>query len=262
MEPYFITLRGTGETHKAPQSMFGQITRRMGKIRAWFDLNYPASVGLVNSDYNPFGPSLQESIRRGVEMLSEAVEDLARLEPDTPLVVGGYSLGALAVNEWMRSAPSDQLDAVDRVVLLANPARPMGATEYAPACHWSGIASDLALESYPLDVFNVAHSEDAITNVSPKSPLRNIVPWLYALDIDVPGVWFNSISSQVKKGTLVRAPIHLLDKEWRAAASRTTIELYRYAFGGTHTADYLKSPRWSNGRNAAQVVSSLVTGGQ
>jgi hypothetical protein len=253
---YFLTLRGTAEPFEGLQTMLRFVANEAGPQVKHHDVWYDASIAFFNERDDIFGASLKRSIELGAINISNTMEAIVRDDAEARFVLGGYSLGCLVINRWL-----DNMDVplfknrTLRIVHIANPARPMGDSYLRQNVTGYGIARTSVVHHIP-QTFNLANPRDAITSLHPKSPLRNIVPWLYGLDINQPDDWFWEIMRRAQEGTLREQSANIFSAQWREAVARMPDDLYGYAFGGQHTIAYGHT-EWQ-GRNAIQVAGELV----
>lgn len=255
MTVYFLTLRGTSEKLKDPMSMFGIVSKDIGDA-SWIDISYPASVGFANESNNAFGDSLDESTKEGVENLTQMIKNLSTFDPTAKYVLGGYSLGSLVVNRWLHEVPLMLTSNIVRVVHIANPLRAEGDS-FMRESYGTGITGQPVVQIDGLPTYNLANPEDMITSLNKKSPLRNLVPWVYAMDLDNPREWVESVIRQAQEKALWQARFRFFDSEWYDAIARMPGDLYGYALGGNHTLAYGEK-KWDNGQSAVEIASMLV----
>lgn len=168
-----ITIRGAGELGNSPNNMLANVVRRLDKQRFRYvaDLDYPASVGPVNPERNPFGPSLSRSLNVGKRNLADAI----RHSPNRVGILG-YSLGAYVVSDFLEdmAAGAEYTRGCELlfVGLVANPRR-------APGGNLPGYGIAGAHFAWPsIRAFDVAHAGDGIPCCPDKSPLRRVADFL------------------------------------------------------------------------------------
>lgn len=167
-----FTLRGTGESVGSPNNFLTYVTRHLdpNKYLVSTDLNYPASIGPNGPGINPGGPSEQQSVDQGVEIIAAAVRA-------TPRVAGllGYSLGAETVSRFLeRKAQGDFADCeIAWAGLVANPNRAPGESIDSGSVGY-GINGVHSPYPHGLPVFNAANPQDGITSCPEGSPLRTL----------------------------------------------------------------------------------------
>lgn len=170
-----ITVRGAGEAHDRPLNMLGNVVELLDKkrFRHVADLDYPASIGPVNPQRNPFGPNLSQSLTIGKHALADAIRA-------TPNLVGvlGYSLGAYVVSDFLEdvfvAAPYTHDCKVMFTGLVANPRR-------APGNGLPGYGIAGAHHPWPaIRSYEAAHPGDGIPCCPERSPLRSVADWLIA----------------------------------------------------------------------------------
>ncbi|MFD0360941.1 hypothetical protein ACFQZZ_05700 [Nocardia sp. GCM10030253] len=172
-----ITLRGTGEprnTDGTPTGMLRDVTKLLDPDRfTSFEPDWPASVGPTP---DVWGPSLNTSIRRGVEAGVQAIQD-------SPNVCGllSYSLGGICASKILEGVRSGEYTNTDGspleiafTVNIANPLRKRGQSvgNLCPATTY-GLHGERG--NWPvLDVREYANPHDIITSSPGNSPLRVI----------------------------------------------------------------------------------------
>lgn len=258
MITFCLTLRGTSEPYADGNTLLGKAVSLAKEVNDgvfWVDVAYPASIGPANEHQNLFGDSLAQSIDQGGKAIEASIEwcrnyATTRDESDYRIVLLGYSLGALVVQEYLKHQPSA---GIDRVILLSNPggkylAPWMGGWRREGSTVYSGIASGmmndekLGTDMNRLDVWHVAHRMDPIANLHPKSPLRSICPWLWAMDLDNPIPWLNTIMEEIQK-TQMWAWLRFWEPGYRDAVNEMLPDLQRY-LTKYHTHIY-EEPEWT-----------------
>lgn len=167
-----FTVRGTSESVGSPNNLLTFVTRHLdlNKYLVSTDLNYPASIGPNGPGINPGGPSEEQSVNQGVDIIAEAVRR-------SPNVVGllGYSLGAETVSRFLeRKAQGEFSDCqLAWVGMVANPNRSPGESIDNNSVGYgiNGVHSPYPLG---LPVFNAANPQDGITSCPEGSPLRTL----------------------------------------------------------------------------------------
>lgn len=81
-------------------------------------INYPASIGPVNSAKNPWGVGMDQSLAAGERALQEAV----RATPNVPVLVG-YSLGAYVLSNYLENRYKNKRfdEEIKYAMLIASP---------------------------------------------------------------------------------------------------------------------------------------------
>ena len=251
MTKYFLALRGTGEVVNATSNVLHRAYQETNQFIEYVDVNYPASIAVANPSRDPFGPALSASIDRGTSVLWATVAEIRRLDPGAVIVVVGYSLGALVL-----LAAMDEGIPINRAIALANPARVSRSVGIVDRAGYTGIASAFQAEPGDLPVFNIAHPNDGITSLHPKSPLRKLVPWVWALDLNDWEPWVRYVWEYVT-GWRWWTPEALLNrKAWDEALPA----MIGYMARGDHTTRYFE-PHWNwKGRQltGVQLIARLV----
>lgn len=228
---YFLALRGTGEPLNGKSNVLYRAWQETKEFIEYVDVNYPASIAVANPARDPFGPALSASIDRGTSVLWATVAEIRRTDPGAVIVVAGYSLGALVL-----LAAMDEGIPINRAIALANPARVSRSVGIVDITGYTGLASEYQAEPGDLPVFNVAYPKDGITSLHPNSPLRKLVPWVWALDLDDWEPWLKYVWEYVT-GWRWWTPQALLNrKAWDEALPA----LIGYLVGGDHTIRYFE----------------------
>lgn len=234
---HFVALRGTGERHNAANTMLAQVYQATQHPHmAWHDVPYPASIGPVNERGDVFGASLAVSKSNGSSQARRVVAKLRRTQPNSRIVLAGYSLGALAAIK----ALTDGIK-VDRTILIGNPAlHHLGDTSGLTPHHYRGVASHTTTDwvTTVQDVHNIAHPADGIAHLHPLSPLHRVAPWLWAMDLDDPGPWMSDLLRRLHRQELLQAPLRIWNRNVGQALREAPNAVIGYATGGTHTTRY------------------------
>src|SRR5690606_38984361 len=111
-------------------------------------------------------------------------------------------------------------------------------------------------------VYDIASPADGVTSLHPKSPLRNVVPWMYGLTLGNAHAWIQDVMSRVEQGIIRQVPANFFDPEWREAASRASGDVIGYAFLGNHTVAYGRRDWYYDGRsyNGIELAAHIVNG--
>lgn len=257
---YFIHVRGAGERHRNPNSMLNQVAELLNPDIRSIEIDYPASISVANPTGNVFGVALNESRARGIASLEAVVENIITHDMNADIVLGGYSLGSLVVNSYLLGAKASHLLSITAAVQIANPARSAGSSVGRDS--WGlGITGETEAR-HPIPVFNIASPGDGITSLHPKSPLRNVVPWMYGLTLGNAHAWVQDVMSRVEQGIIRLVPAHFFDAAWRDAANRAPGDVIGYAFLGNHTVAYGRRDWKHEGRNvnAIELAAHIVNG--
>jgi hypothetical protein len=167
-----FTVPGTGEQSGSVHNVLNWVTLSLDpkRYRLGGDLAYPGSIGPANPSANPFGPAEQQSRDAGVAAIAAAV----RACP-ARVVLGGYSLGAQVISDFLELKAAGQFDDCDieGVFLLANPSRALDEGIDPDLPGW-GINGEHKPWPRDIPVVTGANPADVITCCPPNSPLRVI----------------------------------------------------------------------------------------
>jgi hypothetical protein len=188
-----IILRGAGDQVGNPNSPPWWIANRLDRERFEIqEVEYPASIGPVNSTGSQTGISLHETERRTMPM----IDDMVRATPN--LVLGiGYSLGAYMWSRWFARRPPDCI--VPWATLIANPLRPDRISHDVIGAPGFGLAGQR--ERIPgVDIREIAHPEDGITCCPWDSRLRTVADIVDPLSFALGGGWFQGLAEKTMRG--------------------------------------------------------------
>lgn len=299
---HILMLRGTGERFGNSGNLLARAASR-GRMQAGVEgtpkaelddvrvveVNYPASIGAVNEHLNAFGVSLNRSIsaalheiRReiaiAIGMDSASVGKAYVSKRDTEIVLAGYSLGALAVlhalkmDSWVR-------EKVNFSVLVANPALKYGHVTgggtapngYLSYSGQSGITSGYVNDQVPANagpVYNVAWMKDPIVYLEVDSPLRDVVPFLWDLQVGRLHEWGEELLRDLYVTGVRMSRQKTLQLRFkqaqveRARYDKAIAAIQRYV-GGEHNRAYGESHWYHNGKRktGVQLAGDLMFGG-
>ena len=237
MTTWLLAVRGTAEPQDGEANMLHYVyraTRERG-VR-YVDVTYPASIAVANDDNELFGGSLAAS-------LDDAEQALRAIVAEIPLgdriVLAGYSLGAIAVLQAGRHGIR-----YDRIVTIACPTRTIGHVTGGRTLRagYSGIAAGYLPQPLGLgSVYHIVNPNDGITCLHPASPLRRLVPYLWALDLDDWAPWAGTVYRHLTGWQRLLDPRALLNQQAWAEALPA---LDGYLHGGQHTIAYGR-PGWA-----------------
>lgn len=252
MNTWLLAVRGTAEPQDGEVNMLKAVyraTREPGVL--YVDVTYPASIAVVNAGNDMLGASLAESLNQAEQSLRETI---AKIPAGDRIVLAGYSLGAIAVLQAAAAGIR-----YDRIVTIACPTRGNWAPDWRriPA-KYTGIAHDYQPEPLHLDnVWHVVNPNDGITCLHPASPLRRLVPYLWALDLDDWAPWAGTVYRHLTGWQRLLDPRALLNPQAWAEALPA---LDGYLHGGQHTTAYHR-PGWTYAGQTltgVQVAARLV----
>ncbi|QNJ59478.1 lysin B [Gordonia phage MScarn] len=247
MSTYFLALRGTGEKQGSVNNLlykgYSEATVKM----AYVDIPYPASITVANEGQDIFGTSLAISIGAGVRSLTDHIKLLRQNDPGAKIITAGYSLGCLVL---LQAIKEDYLkENIDRMILVANPGtRYMlntgGNRQVKMPFIYDGIVSGMISDEVVigaggdmLDAYTINWERDPIAYLHPKSPLRSVAPWLWALDLDQLNEWFDYVRLELDR-KLAWSWTRFWEPGYRDAALEAPDDLMRYMYGGHHTTAY------------------------
>lgn len=253
MSTYFLALRGTAEAQGSANNMLYKGYLEATVPMTYVDIPYPASITIANEGQDLFGTSLAMSLGAGVKSLKEHIESIRSNDPTARIITAGYSLGCLVLLTAIRDDEYLKKN-IDRMILLANPGTKYlmntGGGRRVPSIYdgiVSGMISDeVVLEASKdmLDAYTINWSWDPIAYLHPKSPLRSIAPWLWALDFDDPGQWIDYVRDEIDR-KLAWSWTRFWDPGYRDAVFAAPDDLLRYTRGGHHTTAYTDQGNFS-----------------
>lgn len=275
MSRHFLALRGTAEKLGSTSNLlYRAFLESSYSISQYVDVPYDASIGPMNEHKDFFGASLDASLVKGVQVLMATITTIRRKDPDTKIIVTGYSLGCLVALAFVEQYPHVK---IDRMILVANPGTKyllnmgQGRRVKQPFIY-EGIVTDYIsdkvildnslldkggdLRGDRIDFYNVNHMWDPIAYLHPKSPLRSIAPWLWALDFnDLPN-WFGDIRSEVDRAVFWKWT-RFWEPGYADAAGAAVDDLMRYAKTGQHQTAYFEK-HWSTMQGTKTIQVSGV----
>ncbi|QNJ57151.1 lysin B [Gordonia phage Rabbitrun] len=231
-----VCARGIGEPIESPilMAVVREVQRLRGKPVRVIHLPWSASYGPVPQ---PFGESFSQSLRRGFEMLDNAL--LA------PAVGLGFSGGA----KLMGDAAAQGHRNLKAVGLIADPAMPMGVVRQRTRA-W-GITGQRKIERTP--VLWKADPKDGICLCPPNSPLRTLADQSEAFSLGDPAAWGESMFTKLRRGQFQQVdPLRQFTMgEWLEA-----IKLFRGYKGGDHTSYATRKEH--NGKTYTQNLAAWL----
>ncbi|ADX42623.1 putative cutinase [Gordonia phage GTE2] len=255
MSTYFLALRGTAEAQGSANNMLYKGYLEATVPMTYVDIPYPASITIANEGQDLFGTSLAMSIGTGVKSLKDHIESIRSNDPTARIITAGYSLGCLVLLTAVRDDEYLKKN-IDRMILLANPGTKYllntgGGRRVSMPFIYDGIVSgmisdEVILEAGKdmLDAHTINWSWDPIAYLHPKSPLRSIAPWLWALDFDDPGQWIDYVRDEIDR-KLAWSWTRFWDPGYRDAVFAAPDDLLRYTRGGHHTTAYTDQGNFS-----------------
>lgn len=189
-----ITCRGTGEPYQGANNMLSLVTAKLDPARFHVlgDCSYPASIGFANQNWNPVGPSEDESVAIGIA-------NVANLIRSTPNKVGllGYSLGAEVVSKFLEAQGRGQFTDCELAfsACVANPQRRQGDSIDPGSRGW-GINGQMTVDP-PHPHFECANPNDGITSCPGDSPLRDLADAVSAFGFAQMGGWTQDLANRL-----------------------------------------------------------------
>ncbi|MET9329463.1 hypothetical protein [Tsukamurella sp. NPDC003166] len=247
-----LTLRGNAEnTHT---NMLTGVIRQLPADRfRHVEVAYPASLGPAGGA--PFLPSEMESVRVGCELLDELI---AAAGGDVVLLA--YSLGGVALTEWLNTRQRARPDLYAKVRLagfLANPRRARGRS-YGRTVVGEGIFA--ADQRHRIGWAEFAHESDPICAMPADSPLRSGSDLIQWMSLANPSKWALDVLGKlpaIRTRELAGGPWRALDPTWWLRFKTAADQMQAYAFGGAHTTRYSES-HWRNYRGEPRSAIDLL----
>lgn len=248
MSTYFLALRGTAEKQGDSANMLYKGYLEATVPMTYVDIPYPASITIANEGQDIFGTSLAMSIGEGMRSLKAHIESIRKNDPEAKIITAGYSLGCLVLLTAVRDDEFLKKN-IDRMILLANPGNKYlmntgGGRRVSMPFIYDGIVSGIISDEVilgagrdMLDTYTINWSWDPIAYLHPKSPLRSVAPWLWALDFDDPDQWFEYVRKELDH-KIAWSWTRFWDPGYRDAAFAAPDDLLRYLYGGHHTTAY------------------------
>lgn len=249
MNTWMLAVRGTAEVHDNTENLLHAVYRATSGRILYVDVDYPASIGPANPTNDVLGVSLAGSIGAGVANLNALVEEISDTDR---IVLVGYSLGALVVLHAAENGTR-----YDRIITVACPSRTSGlGWGRAPRPGYTGIAADYMPEPRALDdVCHIVNPNDGITCLHPQSPLRRLVPYLWALDLDDWAPWAGTVYAHLTGWRRLLDPRAVFNPQaWGEALPA----LDGYLHGGQHTTAY-RDVKWEHD---GQPISGIALAGK
>lgn len=270
MSTYFLALRGTAEVQGSPHNLLYRGYQAATVPLSYVDIPYPASISLANEHQDLFGTSLDVSVQEGLQSLTDHIRAIRSNSLDARIIVAGYSLGCVVLLAGIRDSEYLRKN-IDRVILLANPGNRSlpnmgGRRRVRQPFVYDGIVSglmsdEIILDAGMRDAYQVNWTWDPIPNLHPKSPLRSVAPFLWALDLDDLPQWFGYIRAELDR-KVAWAWLRFWEPGYRDAAGEAISDLLRYAKLGHHTTAYTDPDNFSWGgsrMSGIEVVGRLAS---
>lgn len=229
-----LTLRGTSEPLNGSSTMLTRVTEYLDPAKYdtahVVDIDYPASIGPVNAQNNPAGPSEQQSIDASIPLIAAAV----RATPNLVCLLG-YSLGAECVSRFLELKAQGLYGdcEIASAGFVANPRRAPGES-IDPNPFGYGIAGAHGHWPAWIPTFTVANPADGITSCPSPSPLRTLNGPVSPLTFAVQN-WNAGLAQQV----LFNTSTSILQGGYTPAEWINAAALLRgYLVDGQHTTVY------------------------
>ncbi len=244
--PLVLAVGGTGESTPGddPASVTGMLARVTDELDERFSARwvpYPASYGPAAS---LDGECYLSSVARGVTALAQTIDDAVAEQPDRPVMLIGYSQGAVVIRRLLaRPATGRYAASVAGLGFVADPHQPPGAV---PGCDGWGVAGrgpDLPAE---IPAFWVGAPDDVICNASPDSLIRDVADLSGMFSVDQVRTWLADVYTRVRDAELQNAA------RTRLAPSQWIRDVRRLAIAAREVRGYLPSSlrvhrwRWDN----------------
>ncbi|GAC49764.1 PE-PPE domain-containing protein [Gordonia aichiensis] len=251
-----LAVGGTGESYQGDSrttvtGMLAAVTADLDErfVPRW--VGYPASYGPATGKG---GISYADSVAQGVRSLRRAVEDSAG-----PVMIVGYSQGAVVVRHCVHELERDGDSSVDRILglgFVADPHQPPGVVS---RCAGWGVAGEGPPLPDRIPAWWVGAPTDMICNAEPDSLIRDIADLTGSLEFHRPLRWIHDMLVVVRDNAFQNAArTSLRPAQWsrdvhRLRAAARAVRRYLPALivwhslvitnrdGGRHTA-YCSEP--------------------
>ena len=239
MTTQLVIVGGTGEVAGNPTNMLQIMAALVDRPVDLHDLDYPASVTISNPEGDLAGHSELESRRIGLVNLKFHMDTV-----DTPVILSGYSLGALVVSDYLaeRAAGLDG-PPILAVVNIATPSRWEGDSYGMPSVGYGLDGPHPAWPAVPR--YEIANPADMITSASKWTPWRRFAVVIRGLSFGNLGAWVPALLEGLDELKAQGLGANWWKPEWWIAFAQAPGELYGYLYGGEHTVAY-SQPRWSD----------------
>lgn len=194
-----LAVGGTGES--SPQDTSTRVSGLLAGVTDQLDsrfasrwVPYPASYGPAPS---ADGMSYRESVELGVAHLRATIAATAG-----PLMLIGYSQGAVVIRELLAQVPFPGSQRVRGVGFVADPHQPPGVV---PGCDGWGVAGEGPALPEWIPAFWVGTPDDMICNARPDSLVRDIADLTGDLSLPRLRRWPASALAAVRSGRLQNA---------------------------------------------------------
>lgn len=256
-----LAVGGTGESYPGDErtvvsGMLAGVTSELdSRFRARW-VPYPASYG---PSPRLDGPSYESSLAAGVSALRAAVEDSVPDDSVDPVMLIGYSQGAVVIRRLLTDPESAPLlPRIAAVGLVADPHQPPGAVR---GCTGWGVAGPGPELPAAVPVFWIGAPEDLICNASPDSLIRDIADLSGSLSAGRVRWWLADIWDRIRDGRLQNAArTRIAPSQWRRDVRRLVVaarEVRGYLPSGGRHVSYGAEPY-----RRAPLTAPEVTGCQ
>ena len=256
---------GTGESYPGDErtAVTGMLSAVTDELDERFEARwvaYPASYGPVpRAD----GDSYAESVDDGVAALRRAVEHARQDDPEVPIMLIGYSQGAVVVRSLLADpATGPLLPSIAAVGFVADPHQPPGAIDEGDG-GWgvAGPGPDLPTE---IPVFWVGAAQDMICNAGPDSLIRDVADLTGVMSMRRLKDWAGDVFRRFRDADLQNAArTRFSPSQWRRDVQRVASavqEIRGYLpSGGRHVSysgePYLRAPLTDPDSTGCQVLA-------
>lgn len=251
-----LAVGGTGESYHGDArttvtGMLAAVTADLDERFAPRWVGYPASYGPATGRD---GISYAESVAAGVRSLRRAV-----VNTTGPVMIVGYSQGAVVVRHCIHELERDGDSSVDRILglgFVADPHQPPGAVT---GCAGWGVAGEGPALPDRIPAWWVGAPTDMICNAEPDSLIRDIADLTTSLEFRRPLRWIRDMLVVVRDNAFQNAArtslrpaqwgrdVHRLHAAWRAVRRYLPALIVWHSLvitnrdGGRHTA-YCREP--------------------
>ncbi|MGW0037189.1 PE-PPE domain-containing protein [Gordonia sp. NPDC003376] len=217
-----LVVGGTGESY--PGDARTRVTGLLAAVTDVLDnrfrarwVGYPASYGPAPTLR---GMCYEESVALGIEALTEALR-----EPDGPIVLIGYSQGAVVIRRvlatlWDGSSPtgSQIRRRILAVGLVADPHQPPGVV---PGCEGWGVAGPGPAIPDDLAIWWVGAADDMICNATSDSLFRDVADLTRALALPTTRRWVTEMWKSLRSNAFQNAErTRFGPRQWRRDVGR------------------------------------------
>lgn len=219
-----LAVGGTGESFPGDErtevtGMLASVTEALDDRFAARWVPYPASYGPAT---RLDGQSYRASVARGVTALARAVEQAVAQDPHRPVMLIGYSQGAVVIRTLLSHPSSGNLTPhVAAVGFVADPHQPPGVVL---GCDGWGVAGPGAALPGDVPAFWVGARDDVICNASADSLLRDLADLSGVFSTRQIRVWLTDVNARVRSARLQNAArTRFAPSQWRRDVTRLAV---------------------------------------